>query len=157
VDSVCSIKLFLQKTILEGGWRIVLVDGVDALNVQGANALLKVLEAPPHLDVVNGPDLRGVLATVRSRCQTLVLKPLTHDLMVAGLEHFGFSAAQGNLPTEVFPLSSGCLGLALNLLTTGLLQQVLVLKDLLTRACLPKEHADYQGLVIPENIQALLG
>src|SRR5262249_58496357 len=58
-----------------------LVDGADALNEHGQNALLKTLEEPPGasvlLLVVGRPSL--LLPTVRSRCQHVRLDPLTRD------------------------------------------------------------------------------
>ena len=38
---------FFGSTAGEGGWRVAIVDAVDELNAEGANALLKVLEEPP--------------------------------------------------------------------------------------------------------------
>ena len=39
---------FFGSTAAEGGWRVAIVDAVDELNEEGANALLKVLEEPPE-------------------------------------------------------------------------------------------------------------
>jgi DNA polymerase-3 subunit delta' len=70
---------FFGSTAGEGGWRIAIVDSVDELNKESANALLKVLEEPPArallLLVSHAPG--RVLATIRSRCRVLPLRPLS--------------------------------------------------------------------------------
>jgi DNA polymerase III subunit delta' len=86
VDDVRRTVTFFGSTPAEGGWRVVIVDSVDELNREGANALLKVLEEPPRraaLLLVNHSAAR-VLPTIRSRCRTLALRPLpTADVACA--------------------------------------------------------------------------
>jgi DNA polymerase-3 subunit delta' len=78
VDTVRSIAEFLHLTPVEGGWRVVVVDGAEMLNRSAANALLKVLEEPPArailLLVCAAPG--QLPSTVRSRCRRLRLAPL---------------------------------------------------------------------------------
>ena len=72
---------FLGATAASGGWRVVIVDSLDELNLAGANALLKSIEEPPprvlFLLVSHRPG--RVLATIRSRCRRLDLRPLSSD------------------------------------------------------------------------------
>ena len=79
VDDVRKAGDFMRLTPSEGGWRVVVVDSVDELNVNAANALLKVLEEPPArallLLVSHTPG--RLLATIRSRCCRLTLKRLS--------------------------------------------------------------------------------
>jgi DNA polymerase-3 subunit delta' len=72
---------FLQLTPALGGWRIVVIDPVDDLSNEAANALLKALEEPPRrgLFLLINHALSRALATIRSRCQRLVLQPLAAD------------------------------------------------------------------------------
>jgi DNA polymerase-3 subunit delta' len=81
VDDVRRSVSFFGSTAGEGGWRLAIVDSVDELNSAGANALLKVLEEPPPrallLLVSQAPG--RVLATIRSRCRVLTLRPLAAD------------------------------------------------------------------------------
>ena len=81
VEDVRKSVGFFGSTAAEGGWRIAIVDAVDELNRSGANALLKVLEEPPEksllLLVSHAPG--RVLATIRSRCRRLLLRPLDAD------------------------------------------------------------------------------
>jgi DNA polymerase-3 subunit delta' len=69
---------FFTTTAGEGGWRVAIVDTADDLNTNSANALLKVLEEPPprSLFLILSSAPKRLLPTIRSRCRTLLLKPL---------------------------------------------------------------------------------
>lgn len=79
IEEVRALVEFFAKTSGAGGWRIAIVDSVDELNRNAANALLKVLEEPPArailLLISHAPG--RVLATIRSRCRRLPLRPLS--------------------------------------------------------------------------------
>jgi DNA polymerase-3 subunit delta' len=78
VDDVRRSVPFFGSTAAEGGWRIAIVDTVDELNTQGANALLKILEEPPQravLLLVSHSPAR-VPATIRSRCRFIRMRGL---------------------------------------------------------------------------------
>jgi DNA polymerase III subunit delta' len=81
VDDVRRTVSFFGATAGEGGWRIAIVDAVDDLAREGANALLKVLEEPPArallLLVSHAPGRE--LPTIRSRCRRLLLRPLAPE------------------------------------------------------------------------------
>jgi DNA polymerase-3 subunit delta' len=78
VDDVRRTVSFFGSTAGEGGWRVAIVDSVDELNREGANALLKVLEEPPRraLLLLVSHSAAKVLPTIRSRCRLLALRPL---------------------------------------------------------------------------------
>jgi DNA polymerase-3 subunit delta' len=84
VDEARAAAHFFSLTPAMGGWRLCIVDAADDLNREAANALLKVLEEPParsaFLIVSHAPG--QLLATIRSRCIRLDLKPLTVDQVV---------------------------------------------------------------------------
>ncbi|MFK7792048.1 MAG: AAA family ATPase, partial [Devosiaceae bacterium] len=71
VAAVRSTLQKLQSTAAYGGWRVLVVDSVDELNNEGANALLKPLEEPPHNTAILlvAHTLSRVLPTIRSRCR----------------------------------------------------------------------------------------
>lgn len=81
VDEVRRCVSFFGSTAGEGGWRVMIVDSVDELNASGENALLKVLEEPPLRSLLflisHAPG--RVLATIRSRCRRLMLRPLAAE------------------------------------------------------------------------------
>ena len=53
VDDARQVTVFLGTTAGLGGWRVVIVDAVDDLNAESANALLKGLEEPPSRTLVS--------------------------------------------------------------------------------------------------------
>ena len=89
IDDIRSIIRFFSRTSSEGGWRIAIVDAADEMNSNAANALLKVLEEPPEKSILfliaHSPG--RLLPTIRSRCRTLELNPLTNDSVKAMLAH----------------------------------------------------------------------
>jgi DNA polymerase-3 subunit delta' len=81
VEDVRRSVSFFGSTAGEGGWRVAIVDSVDELNTEGANALLKILEEPPQraLLLLVSHSAARVLPTIRSRCRVLTLRPLSAD------------------------------------------------------------------------------
>jgi DNA polymerase-3 subunit delta' len=78
VDETRETISFFGSTAAVEGWRVCIVDTVDELNPNAANALLKILEEPPRqslfLLVSHAPG--RVLPTIQSRCRKLPLRPL---------------------------------------------------------------------------------
>jgi DNA polymerase-3 subunit delta' len=72
-----AIHMF-QQAAGRGGYRICILDCAEDLNQNSANALLKLIEEPPprslFLIIAHRPG--RMLATLRSRCQKIYLKPL---------------------------------------------------------------------------------
>lgn len=114
VDDARKVASFLASTAGLGGWRIVIVDAVDDLNAESANALLKGLEEPPartlFLLVSHAPG--SVLPTIRSRCHRLLLRTLAPDDLARAL-----AAATGEeADMAVVAASEGSVSRALSLL-----------------------------------------
>jgi DNA polymerase III subunit delta' len=91
---------FFGSTAGAGGWRVCIVDSVDELNRFGDNALLKILEEPPErsllLLVSHVPG--QVIATIRSRCRQLQLRPLpTDDVVGAAAATLGLADVEKDL------------------------------------------------------------
>ena len=111
VDTVRRIVPFLGTTAGEGGWRIVVVDPADEMNRNAANALLKALEEPPArtLFMLVSRTPGRLLATIRSRCRTLPLRPLGMSDLSAALTHLDpdFSADDQNKDRLVTALAEG--------------------------------------------------
>jgi DNA polymerase-3 subunit delta' len=80
----------------EGRKLVFLIEPAEALNVNAQNALLKSLEEPPaygqFLLVTANPS--GLLPTVRSRCQELVLGPVPPEEMRKALAASGIPDAE---------------------------------------------------------------
>jgi len=130
VDDVRRTVSFFGSTAGEGGWRIAIVDAVDDLQREGANALLKVLEEPPArtllLLVSHAPG--RVLATIRSRCRRLLLRPLDEADLIAAASAASGRAADDVELREAARAAGGSAARALALLdgaALGLRQRVL--------------------------------
>lgn len=81
VDDVRRLRGFLSLSAQADGWRVVIVDSADEMNVNAANALLKALEEPPSRTVflVLSSAPGRLLPTIRSRCRVLTLNRLGAD------------------------------------------------------------------------------
>jgi DNA polymerase-3 subunit delta' len=73
VDQAREAVDFVQLSTYRAGFRVVLVNPADTLNLAAANALLKVLEEPPlnTVFVLVSDQPRRLLPTIRSRCTRL--------------------------------------------------------------------------------------
>ena len=73
VDQAREAVDYVQLSTYRAGFRVVLVDPADSLNLAAANALLKVLEEPPlnTVFVLVSDQPRRLLPTIRSRCTRL--------------------------------------------------------------------------------------
>ena len=78
VDETRETISFFGSTAAVEGWRVCIVDTVDELNPNAANALLKILEEPPQqsLFLLLSHAPARVLATIQSRCRKLALRAL---------------------------------------------------------------------------------
>ena len=78
VDDVRKMKSFFALSAADGGHRTAIIDSLDEMNPQSANALLKLLEEPPanvtFFLIAHQPA--RLLPTIRSRCRELRLHPL---------------------------------------------------------------------------------
>ena len=87
VDQVRRLQRLFVTTPSRSPWRAVVIDAVDDLERNAANALLKNLEEPPpstvFLLVSHAPE--RLLPTIRSRCRVLRLSPLGSDAMTSAL------------------------------------------------------------------------
>ncbi|MFW1676381.1 DNA polymerase III subunit delta' [Pontibacter sp. JAM-7] len=71
VDQVRNLGDFIFSTAQQGGYRVVIIDPADALNLAAANALLKMLEEPGQktLLLLITARMGQLLPTIKSRCQ----------------------------------------------------------------------------------------
>ena len=84
IDQIRAIAPLLGSTAALSPWRVVVIDALDDLERDAANALLKMLEEPPSnslfLLVSHAPG--RLLPTIRSRCRILRFSPLGSEEMV---------------------------------------------------------------------------
>ncbi|HYD87451.1 MAG TPA: DNA polymerase III subunit delta' [Vitreimonas sp.] len=94
VDDARELGHFFSLAPSEGGMRVAIIDAVDDLNRNAANAILKTLEEPPARSVLllvcHAPG--AILPTIRSRCRRLALRPQSDDIVRAALGQSGDDA-----------------------------------------------------------------
>jgi len=142
IDEARSVAAFLSLTPAESDWRVVIIDSIDAMNRNAANALLKTLEEPPARAVLilisHNPGT--LLPTIRSRCRTLRVPPLNESEFAHILER----VSPGHTPQQAESwalLSGGSPGMALTLIEA---RADILYKELLERVTAPdtlKSHA----------------
>ncbi|WP_246191165.1 DNA polymerase III subunit delta' [Aureimonas leprariae] len=120
VDEVRKLNRFFQTTSGSRQWRVAIVDPVDDMNRNAANALLKMLEEPPArclFLIVNHLPGR-LLPTIRSRCRVIRLEPLCLDVAVDVLESLEIGVTRDELRAAA-QRSNGSVRDAIQLLSSG--------------------------------------
>jgi DNA polymerase-3 subunit delta' len=163
VDDVRRSVGFFGSTAGEGGWRIAIVDAIDDLQREGANALLKVLEEPPARTLLlllsHAPGRE--LPTIRSRCRRLLLRPLPGKDVALALAHTTARDASDPEIVAAVNAADGSVGRALRFLdekALALRQRVL---DLLAQLPNPDPRAlhalgDAIGGTEPQTLAAFM-
>lgn len=115
IDQVRELQASLQFHPLESRVKLAIIDDADRMTDAASNSLLKTLEEPPaftHFILISSLPHR-LLPTIRSRCQTMVFRPLC-DQSVADL-----LASKNHLPKDealrLARLAGGSLGAALSM------------------------------------------
>jgi DNA polymerase-3 subunit delta' len=124
VDETRETISFFGSTAAVDGWRVCIVDTVEDLNANAANALLKVLEEPPRralfLLVSHAPA--RVLATIQSRCRKLRLRPLDEGDVIRAASRAAQVPPDDALLAEAATAAEGSVARALTLLGGDALQ-----------------------------------
>jgi DNA polymerase-3 subunit delta' len=145
VDDARRLPEFFSKAPASAPWRVAIVDSVDDMNPNAANALLKTLEEPPDrgilLLVSHAPG--GLLATIRSRCRRLSFRPWAAEAVAAFVRaHADVSEEQA---LRLARMAKGSPGRALDLAARNAVDVDDAAHDLLTR--LPDvDHGAVQAL-----------
>lgn len=147
VEDARATISFFGSTSADDGWRVCVVDTVDELNANSANALLKVLEEPParalFLLVSNAPA--RVLPTIQSRCRRLLLRPLEERDVVRAVADATDTSPDDKALKDVAGRAEGSVARALMLLggeTLGLQHRT----EALLRALPRLDPKDLHGL-----------
>lgn len=118
VDETRETISFFGSTATAEGWRVCVVDTVDELNPNAANALLKIFEEPPQhslfLLVSHAPA--RVLPTIQSRCRKLTLRPLAVTEVIAATAQATGSTPGDPALAEAAQAAEGSVARALTLL-----------------------------------------
>ncbi len=78
IDQIRALVPFMAHKPARGRFRVTVIDSMDEVNRNGANAMLKLLEEPPENSLILLVSSRpGRLPpTIRSRCRVVSLSPL---------------------------------------------------------------------------------
>ena len=73
IDQIRNVVEFGSQSAQFGGYRVIIISPTESMNVNASNALLKSLEEPGPKTVMLlvSHQVSGVMATIRSRCQSL--------------------------------------------------------------------------------------
>ncbi|MCP4935990.1 MAG: DNA polymerase III subunit delta' [bacterium] len=119
VDDVRELQRFLGNTSGMGKWRVVIIDRADDLNMNAANALLKMLEEPPAfcLFLLVSAEQGKLPTTIISRCQKLRLQSLDASTLRACTSHVAdqsqITLPHGDQLSIIFELANGSVRAAL--------------------------------------------
>jgi DNA polymerase-3 subunit delta' len=120
VEQAREIPQFLSLTAGEGAWRVVIIDSVDYMNNNAANAILKILEEPPQktIMILISHNVGKLLPTIRSRCRLVNFAPLSKDDFSQAIRHVA-PEIYGEELLALGVLSENSVGIALELRNTG--------------------------------------
>ncbi|MDZ7824409.1 MAG: DNA polymerase III subunit delta' [Ahrensia sp.] len=109
IEEARRLQRFLGLTASNGDRRIIIIDSINDMNRNAANAVLKLLEEPPSntLFLLISHGLGGLLPTIRSRCQVVRFSPLSNGQLRAVLEHVGSALLDLNEISALTPVSGG--------------------------------------------------
>ena len=81
IDQVRAISRQLKFAPLEGGWRMVIINDAQAMNLEASNAMLKILEEPPRrtILILTASQTTDLLPTIVSRCQQIAFRPIPQE------------------------------------------------------------------------------
>lgn len=132
VKEVRELSKFFHLSAADGGRRVAIVDCMDEMNVAAANAFLKLLEEPPpnvtFLLISHQPA--QLLPTIRSRCRSLRLGPLSPNDLSDALTAAGGAVDPGDR-LALAELAGGSVGVAFELTNLNGLELYQSLIDLL--------------------------
>ncbi len=79
IDKIRDLLPFVQQTV--DGWRVIVIDPAEALNIASSNALLKTLEEPGDrvMIILLAEHFLKLPATIRSRLQHFALDRIEPD------------------------------------------------------------------------------
>ena len=104
VSQVKAMRSEIFNTSLSAEGRAVLLYHVEKMNEESANALLKVMEEPPEgvLFLLTADSLAGVLPTIRSRCVSFAVAPVSLEQCARYCAAQGVDKKTAALYSELF-------------------------------------------------------
>lgn len=80
IDQIREVIRNASESSYEGGNKVFIIEGVNRLRKEAANALLKIIEEPPvNTYFILLANTLNILPTIKSRTMAIEIKCLTHD------------------------------------------------------------------------------
>jgi len=85
IEQIREIKREANLKPFEANFKVYIIDEVEKMTMEAANALLKILEEPPSgvIFILITSNLEGVISTIVSRCYQVYFRPIATNLMVS--------------------------------------------------------------------------
>ncbi|MBD3315534.1 MAG: hypothetical protein GF344_07080 [Chitinivibrionales bacterium] len=153
VEWIRELNHSVLRGASRGRWCVAILDGIETMNAESANAMLKTLEEPPTNTILILCTARphAVLPTILSRCQILRFGHIKPECMTAALETMLDRSAEDTAIANAVRCAGGSLGKALALVAQPLDEQLGVARALL-QLC-----AEEDWLRVAEGLEALVG
>lgn len=121
VDEVRRLHRFLGMSASGGERRVIIIDCLNDMNRNAANAVLKLLEEPPSntLFLLISHGMGGLLPTIRSRCQIVRFSALEIVQVEHVLRQVAGSIVDDNEVPQLAALSGGSVRHALMMARSG--------------------------------------
>lgn len=135
VEQIQDARARFQQTAMHGGYKVLIIEDAQQLSDAAANALLKTLEEPrgKACILLTTTDETKLLPTIRSRSQTLHLRPVPRETICDGIVDRVDSREEAH---ELAGLAAGSPGVAIALTDDAEMRGVIDERYAVTRACL---------------------
>lgn len=129
VENIRDIHKFLNLSPADNLYRVAIIDSVDDLNLNSANALLKILEEPNKniILILINHNSNTLLATIKSRCVELKFNKLNKSDFGQIINDYDLSY---NID-DLYNVSGGSIGVALDIIEKNTISLVEKFNNLL--------------------------
>ena len=159
IEQVRDTIAFINNTSQRGGYKVVIFNPAEAMNVSSANALLKALEEPSSSTLLilisHQPAL--LMATIRSRCHMLKFTRPSPEVVIPWLEAKNIRASA----TELLRIANNVPLRALEYADDDALHDRTVLHGVLEQLLsgnisIARAAAECEGYDIEDNIEGMM-
>ena len=118
VDTVRSMIEIVWEAPTLASRRFVVIEGVDRMTMEAANALLKTLEEPPPRArfILLTESYQRVIPTIRSRCGKISYRPLPDSFVLSVLSRFEKDPGKASIYAR---MGEGSVGRSISYLGAG--------------------------------------
>ena len=134
INQVRECISFFNHTPILGRYKICIIDSLDDMNTNGANALLKILEEPQENSIffIISHCKETVLPTIKSRCLNLRFNKFSNTEIKGFLENNSIDGIYDL--NEIIELSNGSIGRAIDLINEDAQEIILNVKNLFAQS-----------------------